>query len=404
MTNKHILLSSNILPGMGTGTRIILKRHLENLEAHGWQVSLTAPEHELQLTNNIPNTWNIIPLPSRRWWWPPYRKRIHVSHKLRLSLFQSQCEFILNKKLPTAILTHLTGSIDSLLASHLSKTWNVPLSVIAHDQEELYASSDIDAYLTIKRTKVILEQAERIWFVSPELEKIYQLGRDKKTSILFPISESRQHTFVEWKSSFGTAPIIAHAGWLYSSQFSNLYELALALQKFNGKLLIVAAENDPTLCKLLELCPNILHHEPFEKNSGVIDFLENNASCILVSYSFEQSEQPWAKTSFPSKFVEFSHIGLPIMIMAPSDTAISNWARRYKWLSYINKLEPSILFQNIAKLTEKETWLAMAQQTREVALHEFHPKRIQEQFESELAIYSPQCKSQMQRDIIFRKS
>ena len=40
MQNKHILLSSSILPGWGTGTRIILKRHLEMLEKKGFNIIL----------------------------------------------------------------------------------------------------------------------------------------------------------------------------------------------------------------------------------------------------------------------------------------------------------------------------------------------------------------------------
>jgi hypothetical protein len=68
--------------------------------------------------------------------------------------------------------------------------------------------------------------------------------------------------------------------------------------------------------------------------------------------------------------VEFSHLGLPVLILASPCTTISNWAKARQWLSHISELD------------NKE----MANQTRKVASGEFHPDLIQAQFESELAV------------------
>lgn len=382
---QHILLVSFLPPMPGTGTPIILERHLRQLERKGWNVSIIVPEQRLPTGNKFPDSWQIIPLTARRWWWPPFRPQIAGSLEMRLHLWQLECEQILGKERPSAILTVL-WDIYPLLAMRLSKRWKVPLSVIIHDQPELWAKSETEHHLLQRRSVSILNQAERIWPVSRELGEVYKLNETQKIKVLSPIPEKIYRSFVEWKIHFKTHPVVAHAGSLHPFQLPNLQSLAAALQKVNGTLLLITPGDNPVLAKLREVYPNVKHQEPFAQNRDVIKFLSDNASCILVSYSFGISEQPWAVTSFPSKLVEFSHLGLPILILAPSSTAISNWAKQRQWISYISQLDEAELLNVLNQLTIPETWLEMAKQTRKVALNEFHPDLIQAQFESELAI------------------
>ena len=304
---------------------------------------------------------------------------------MRLHLWQLECEQVLGRERPSAILTVL-WDIYPLLAMRLSKRWKVPLSVIIHDQEELWATSEAEHHLLKQRSLTILNQSERIWPVSRELGDNYNLKEKQKIKVLFPIPEKSSQSFVEWKNHFKTHPVVAHAGSLHPFQFPNLQSLASALQKINGTLLLITPDDNLVLAKLRELYPNVKHQKPFAQNRDVIKFLSDNASCILVSYSFEISEQIWAGTSFPSKLVEYSHLGLPILILAPPSTAISNWAKSRQWLSYISQLDEAELLNVLKQLTIPETWLEMAKQTRKVALSEFHPDLIQAQFEAELAL------------------
>jgi len=382
---KHLLLVSFLPPMQGTGTSIILERHLLQLDRKGWKVSVVVPEHRVQSANKLSNSWQVIPLLARRWWWPPFRPQIPGSLEMRLHLWQLECERVLGREKPSAILTVL-WDIYPLLAMRLSKSWKVPLSVIIHDQPELWTKSEAEHRLIRQRSATILNQAARVWPVSRELGDVYKLKETQKISVLSPIPEENSWSFSEWKSYFKSHPVVAHAGSLHQFQLPNLQSLASALQKVNGTLLLITPGNNPVLSKLLEVYPNVKYHEPFAHNRDVIKFLSDNASCILVSYSFGVSEQPWAATSFPSKLVEFSHLGLPVLILAPSSTAISNWAKEHQWLSYISQLNEAEFLKVLNKLTVKETWLEMAQQTQKVALNEFNPNLIQSQFESELAL------------------
>ena len=380
---KHLLLVSFLPPSQGTGSPIILWRHLTQLEAKGWKISIIAPEQQLRSIAPLPKSWQVIPLVGRRWWWPPLRQQIPGLLRLRLALWQLDCERHFRHDEPSEIVTFLCKT-PPLLAASLAQSWQVPPSVIMHDQEEFWATSEVDRRWIKRRAKEVLDRASRIWPVSRELGQAYPLQNPQNCSVLYPIPDSTTYRFSEWNPHFKIQPVVAHAGRLHPFQIPNFQMLAQALQKVNGILLLVAPRDNPTLVQLMNTCPNIQVQEPFEHNQQVVEFLSEKASCILVSYAFSLAEQPWAATSFPSKLVEFCHLGLPALILAPSGTAAAAWAEQQQWMGHIDRLDAAQFAQAVAQLTTPETWLKMANQTRQAAATEFNPDRIQAQFESEL--------------------
>lgn len=383
MQHQHILFASNSPPKQGAGSLIIVDRHLRRLSSKNYKISIVAPEQSI-VNEKFPDSWQTIAMPMRRRWWPPYRPEIPGLLELRFRCWQLECERVLMKERPSAILTVLKG-VYSLFAAHLSKTWQIPLSVIVHDQEELWASSDAE-YRWIKQHSItILNQAARVWPVSPEIGDAYQVKEPSKLSVLFPIPEGN-YQCVEWKDSFKSSPVIAYAGSFYPGQTSFFSSIASALKKINGTLLLIIPNDKFDLLNLPDTCSNVKYQEPFPQNIDVINFLAENASCILVPYPLDLTKHPWAATCFPSKLVEFSHLGLPLLTVAPPNTAFSNWAKRHNWLSHLSDMNEEELLKLLNQLTEKETWMKMAQQSRYVAAGEFNHNVIQSQFESELAI------------------
>ncbi len=380
---QHLLLVSSLPPSFGTGSPIILKRHLERLTGNGWRVSVAAPAQRLSSAEPYPPAWRVIPLSGRRWWWPPVRAEIPASVQLRLPLWQQECENALGNERPDAILTFLCD-IHPLLAEHLSRQWQVPLGVIIHDHEALWASSAAEQLRMERWAQRVITQASRVWPVSQELGDCYGPAATGKVSVLPPIPAQTDVDRVPWQPHFQTHPVVAHAGRLHPFQYPNFFALAQALQTVNGTLLVVAPRDNPTLIALQATCPNVRHQEPFQENAEVIQFLAHNASSILVSYAFSHAEQPWAATSFPSKLIEFAQLGLPSLLLAPPGTATANWAKHHHWLSQIDSLDSAVLKNLVDRLTHRESWQAMAQQTQTVARQDFHPEVIQHQLETEL--------------------
>jgi len=83
--------------------------------------------------------------------------------------------------------------------------------------------------------------------------------------------------------------------------------------------------------------------------------------------------------------VEFSNLGLPMIIISPKGNALSNWAEINEWIPYLDKLDEKKIGKIIIDLTKKQSWQNMAEQARQSALNEFNSKKIQEQFEGHLA-------------------
>jgi glycosyltransferase involved in cell wall biosynthesis len=380
--HQHILFSYCSPPMQGPGSPIIMDRHLKRL-SNDWKISIIAPEQSF-VNTDFPDSWQVIRMPMRRWWWPPYRLHISKSLELRFLCWRLECERVFFGERPTAIVTILKD-IYSIFAAYLSKAWQIPLYVIVHDREELWSNSDLERRWIRRNYPIVLNQATKIWPVSEELGSFCKVNEATKITTLIPIPEGKNRGFAKWADEFKTSPVVAYAGSIYPSQVAHFRSVASKLEKLGGTLLLITPKDRPGILQLLDAFPNIEHREPFAKNSDVIDFLARRASCVLVPYPLNLSEHPWAATCFPSKLVEFSHLGLPIFILAPAGTALGNWAIKHGWYSYLSDMDEEKLFQMLRRLTEKTEWIEMAKQSQAVAQEEFNPDLIQAQFESELS-------------------
>lgn len=387
MQNKHhVLYVSGTVPQQGPGSFIIFYRHLRKLEDSNWKISIAAPEQFLD-SKRFPESWQVIPIPMRRWWWLPVRPQITGTLELRLRQWCFECELILRRDRPSVILTNL-WDIYSLLAAFLSKKWKIPLSVIVHDDWEIWSSSEYERSLVRKYKRIVLAQADRVWPVSSELGDSLNLKNTEKLSTLLPIPHGGIDNFINWNDKFKSAPTIAYAGKLYPYLEYTLEKVADTLKQINGTLLLIVNPVDFQSSAILKKCSNITCIKPFNENIEVSRFLGANSSCILVSYPLfsVKEEHSWKilSSSFPSKFVEFCHLGLPVILLTPPNTALSGWAEKHQWLSCLTYPEEEKLLRLANNLIQEDTWKQMAEQSKKVALTEFNPSIIQDQFETEL--------------------
>ncbi|WP_017654679.1 glycosyltransferase family 1 protein [Fortiea contorta] len=379
---NHILYIGGVIPKQSFSGSAILYRHLQRLEDSNWKISVVSSEQKA-LNTNFPESWRIIALPDRRLWWPPVREKIPGSLELRLHLWKRECNKLFSEDRPSAILTVL-WDYYSLLAAAISKSWNIPLSVIVHDDWELFSPVP-NRSLIRKYKQNILEQSTRIWPVSARLGETIKLSNPRKQSVLLPIGSERNQNFIDWSDNF-KQPVVAYAGTIYPKFSVTLKRIAKTLEKIKGTLiLITSSQNDEPLESLKE-CPNIQFQEPLATNDQALDFLAKNASCILVGYPFEQDKEfPWLN-SFPSKLIEFANLGMPMLILTPSNTALSDWAVKHDWLCYLNEMDETKLLEVLLQISRKQTWEKMSEQTRFVSRNEFNPNLIHRQFESEIAM------------------
>lgn len=383
---QHILYLGLSIPEQGLGGRIIFYRHFKKLEQSNWKISLCVSQHLLS-RKSYSEPWKIVLLPFRKWWWPPAKHKIPFSIELRLYQWSLILDKSFRKDKPSVILTEFGGTY-SYLAAFLAKKWQIPLAVIFHDYWVVHSSKSSEHKSIKKYTNKVLQQANVILPVSQKLGNILDAKYKSKVSVLLPIPNDNNNNFAEWNDNFQANPTICYAGNIYPKLEMTLEKISKSLKKINGKLLLISNNTD-SVKKILKDNSNIYFQPFFEYNQDAVNFVRKNCACFLVAYPLDNfQDNVYLKMlfegSFPSKFIEFSHTGLPILILTPPHTALFEWTQEKDWKNVVSSSDEKILLEQIKKIANKKGWLEMAQQTRNIASTEFNSLNIHNKLENKL--------------------
>lgn len=368
-------------PDQGTGSPIILLRHLRRLAATGWQIALVAESGQSTRLRETEG-WPVHHLSLRKAWWPPFRPENPLLRKARMRLWAGECAGFFPEP-PDAILSYLSlySELHSEVAAHYAQRCGAPLTVIVHDYPPDFPGFESrNTRAILHRQHWILRQAQQLWFVSPELADQYDVPESKK-HVLPPIPEGVEAP-ARWSPGIARKPLIVYAGFSYPAQIPLFAKLARAIDAAGGRLLILSRPT-PEIEALCAAEP-VDHRSLFPTNREALDFIRTHAAALLVSYSERVEEMPWTRTSFPSKFVEFSQTGLPALIVAPEASAIARWARRANYADYLPPDRLQSVGAFVEALMTEAGWAEKSAAVARFAQTEFHPDVIQAAFEAGL--------------------
>lgn len=382
----RLLFVDRGVPADAPGTPVVVWRHLNRLESDGWQVRVAAFEPEL--TEAAPPSWHLVTYPLRRRWWPPHRAFVPGSLSVRASLQSREIVSALDGDLPDIVLTTLSPEFSTVAAAVASRLGR-PLAVIVHDQPELWESvaGDLAGQRRVARqVRAVLHQAARVYPVTQALAEAYGPDVAAKSHRLLPIPAGGLPAPAEWSPRYAR-PHIVHAGSLHSFQRPNIEAVARALGSVGGRLTIVSHHDMAPFEDLARAFAHVTLRPAFPSSRDALAFCAAEASALLVSYSF--SEQPWAATSFPSKMVEFAHLGLPQLLLAPPDAAASVWAREQGWTSHVEVLNADALPAEVVSLATRDGWTRRAGDSHRAAAGPFDPETIHARFAESLEALLP---------------
>jgi len=383
MTIPHVVYFGQT-PDQGTGSPIIILRHLQRLAAKGWRVSILGENGGTGST--LPSQgWPVYHLSLRKKWWPPFRPENPLLRKIRMRLWARECEGFFEQP-PQAILSYLSlhSELPSEVAAHYATRCGAPLSVIVHDYPPDFPGFQIhNTNKVLRRQNWILSKAQHVWFASPELAARYDVPPEK-AHILTPIPEGNA-VRARWKPS--TQPLIVYAGFSYPAQIPLFRKLARAIHQAGGKLLLLSRRT-PELDELCRTEP-VERRDLFATNREALDFVSSTAAALLVSYCERVKEMPWIATSFPSKFAEFSHTSLPSLIVAPGESAIGKWAIQRNYPDFLLPENLDSVQSFVQDLKNEAAWSKKSDAVSLLAQTEFHPDVIQGQLESKLTTNAP---------------
>lgn len=369
-------------PTEGTGSPIIILRHLRRLMAAGWEITVI-PEAGQNTVAAAREGWKIARLPHRRLWWPPYRQDQSISRFVRTWLLGGECRRLTRASPPDAILGYLAAHADfsTEVAVRFARRSGKPISLLIHDDAAAFATDPVNKARLRRRHGALLRQAHRCLFVSPELAEAYDVPASAR-HVLFPSPEGWSRP-AEWRPALTGRPLVCYAGHIWPPQYPLLGKIArlfdaagarlVLLAKATSELKAFAASGAP-----VELLP------PFPTNREALEYLVGHVSGLLVSYTETVAEMPWIETSFPSKLIEYAHLGLPCAIVAPVESSVGRWAERNQFPDFFPPTELERLSAWARALGEEAAWRGRRESVRHLAENQFSPEKIQTVFVSHL--------------------
>lgn len=380
--NCRALLYFGHLPMEGAGSAIIVLRHLRRLKAEGWNIRIIGDWGQDESICREEG-WEVCYLPHRRPWWPPYMSRHDLSARVRHWLWAGESGRLHGVSKPDAVLTYLSAFSDTLsqVAAAYSTRFRVPLTTLIHDDCRAFMRDGGSAASRWMRYRWIMSASAQNWFVSPELADAYGFQDVRQSSVLAPLCEGWATQPPEEPPK--GAPLLVYAGNVRDPQVPVLERMSHELDQMDASLLVLA-DSTPALASALERSP-LSWQAPFPTNREALDWLQLHATALVVAYADRSADQPWVKSSFPSKFVEYLHLGIPVLLVVPDDSAVACWARRHGWEDCITPVDRIGLRGFMDSIADSEVWRAKGRRSLEMGRKHFDPINIHGRFSSALA-------------------
>lgn len=280
------------------------------------------------------------------------------------------------------VVTYLSAFSDmlSLAAAGFARRYRLPMMALVHDDVRCFAATEEEGKLRMRHYQAILQACSSIGFASPELARAYGFcGADEQ--VLPPIPEGWR-TPAQWQTRNAARPTVVYAGNYWDAQLPLLERAAHVITRAGGELVLLVKPG-PSIDELCRRAP-IRHVAPLSTNREALGWLVGNAAGLLVAYADSTDATSWIRSSFPSKLIEYVHLGIPLVIVAPEDTAVARWAQERNFPHWLRPAELEKLGPWVSELSDNQSWQRLATCGEPFARNEFDPNRIHAEFERRL--------------------
>lgn len=316
-------------------SEIVFYRHLLRIQKCGFTVGCAVPG-ALVGSSNLDVPFDILQRTSRKWWWPPSAVLRHLPASVSDWIWRHEILDQVRKLSPDLIVSHVADR--SFFQAHiLAESLNVPFAAFAHDAPIHFCDEDIPQ---LKRT---LSRTAKVWCVSRPLEKLMnQLGATK-TSVLLPIPS--KSTPKAQSRRIQEVRRLAIVGSVYEP-CDSLKVIDQACERHGLQYSIIAPKPPSNLAELKR--GEYVGFFPTPEES--LEYVSQNCSGFIIPYPMPchgNSNVDFLEYSFPSRFLEISQLGLPILITSSPSFAISDWCQ---------EKAPSLLATNSQEI---DGWIEM---------------------------------------------
>lgn len=377
------------VPAEGAGSAIIVYRHLKRFADAGWKVRVVADwGQEHLMPTCVAHGWPTMTLSHRKSWWPPFNPDRPLSRAFRAWLWAGEVRTWLGSAKPDAVFTYLSAFSDmlSIAAVGFARRYQLPFATIIHDDARDFLKSPDEGARAHQRRQWIVENSSKAWFASPSLAECFHLD-SKIAGVLPPIPEGAEAASLPDPSATANkSPLLIYAGNYWPPQLPVLASLSRVARESGAHFLTVLKENAADLAYLRE--HDVAHRPPFAKNTEALDYFRAQAAAMVVSYASRSDDMPWTRTSFPSKLIEYCHLGLPLVIVAPEDTAVVRWARERNFPDVFAPADLEGFAGYVTRLKDPVFRRQRAEISLVFARGEFDPAAIQQKLTDSLILHA----------------
>jgi glycosyltransferase involved in cell wall biosynthesis len=210
-----------------------------------------------------------------------------------------------------------------LAAASLARKRSVPLHLIIHD--DWPRAAQVPATFRNwfdNQFANVYKQAQSRLCVSPPMAQAYQTRYGATGDVLYPMRAATAPDFAEPPPRLaqnGHQFTVAFAGTINSPGYvRSLIALHDVLARIGGRLLIFGPHG-------LDL-PNVTAGGLLP-SPELINRLRDEADVLFVPMSFDVAERSNMEMSFPSKLVDYTAVGVPLLIYGPPYCSAVGWAK-----------------------------------------------------------------------------
>jgi glycosyltransferase involved in cell wall biosynthesis len=224
-----------------------------------------------------------------------------------------------------------------------------------------------------------------------------ELGPHPNSHVVYPISGMKPVLKPESKAPGGKFRVV-YVGAALGFYGRMLQALIKPFQQIQDLQLTIVGPNSDWPADILSNAENsgiCLGAKPPEEAAKFL----SEADALLVVMSFEKQHELFMRTSFNTKFADYTAFGKPIIFWAPEYAAPMNLARRPNATLVVNSPEPQALMEALRKLASDPTKIQrLAAGSRALREEVLNPDHLQEIFVGEVEKIGLQSRRELKTD------
>ena len=202
-----------------------------------------------------------------------------------------------------------------------------------------------------KEFRLLLDRADLFLGISDYMAEEYKKRYGKKfVTFHNPINLEFWEKSQRNNYELPTNPALLYAGRIGLGIDRSLQKIAEAVKKVNKELqtdvkFIIQSQNAP---KWIKNFTNV-HHQDFVAYEELPRVFAQ-ADILVLPYDFSPEATSFIKYSMPTKASEYMASGTPILIFAPQDTALIQYAEKFNWAGVVTENSIQVLCEKLKEI------------------------------------------------------